>query len=188
MLRSQVASEGPFVVGEGILGMTLSVVTRGPFPSKQTVVLNRCLMMVALRWRRRRRGTQQRILTRWNDHLGATGMPLNGIVDRLLIIDAIGDKTVNFPLDLGPELRHLSWVLLMTISYTSPLIWPSSSTPMCSFSQRLRFFSPCFWACHSPWPHPFNPVLSTIKDIGPWGAQSTYRRIATVALRLDIVV
>jgi hypothetical protein len=44
-------------------------------------------------------------------------MGLDGRVDRLLVVDAIGDETVDFLIDLGQQVRHLRGILLMIISH-----------------------------------------------------------------------
>src|SRR5262245_10704890 len=115
-------------------------------------------------------------------------MVLNGGIDGLLIVDAVGDKAAHLMVDLRQELQHLHGGLLMAVGHARRHSLARSSTPRCNFFQRRHFFSPCFWACHSPRPHTCNPVLSTITDSGPWCARSTCCRMTTVALRRESVV
>ena len=71
-------------------------------------------------------------------------------VDGLLVVDAIADEARDCPFNLRQQFRHLRGILPLLLVTVEAMIWPWSSTPRCSFFQLLRFFSPCFWVCHSP--------------------------------------
>src|SRR5262245_58774548 len=115
-------------------------------------------------------------------------MVLNGGRDWLLIGDAVGDKAANLMGDLRQELRHLHGVLLMAVGHARRHNLALVVHAKMQFFQRRHVFALCFGVCHSPWPHTFKPVLSTITDSGPWGARSTCCRMTSVALRRESVV
>ncbi len=80
--------------------MTLGVVTRGAFPGKATVLLDQHHVLIALGRRGRDGLAQYRILAGRNNDLSTQRMTLNDGVDRLLIVDIIGDDTGDLFIDL----------------------------------------------------------------------------------------
>lgn len=60
-------------------------------------------------------------------------MTLNGSVDRLLIVNAVSDETVDFPVDLAQQRWHLGWVLLRAFRHRRGNNFPLSIHPDVQF-------------------------------------------------------
>ena len=115
-------------------------------------------------------------------------MVLNRRADRLLIVDAIGNETPNFIVDLGQQFWNLRGILRMAIGdarrQDATLVIDAKMELFPAPALLVAMFVSMPFALTTD----LQPVLSTITDVGPWGASSTCRRIVTVALRRDNVV
>jgi hypothetical protein len=176
------ASQGTKEVTNRLEFLLQGLITRRSFPLKSTGPLDLQKVLVSLRRRGRPRRAQHRILAGRDNHPGSWGMLLYSGADRIFVIHAIADKAIDCTLDLrqrsGTWDGSCSW-LSVTVEVT---IWPWASTPMCNFFQRLGFFSPCFWACHSPWPQTFKPPEPILDEmLSGLGSRPVHRILQSIS-------
>ena len=106
-LRPPAASKRPVISGKGLRSVTLSVVTRRPFPCTPTFALERYNRAITLRRGGRYRGTQHGICPRRDDDAGSQGMLLHSSVSRAVVVEPVPDAARDFPFALRPPIRHL---------------------------------------------------------------------------------
>ena len=90
-----------------MLRVTLRIVIRRAFPGKPTRPLDGQQMVITLRRGDRDLAAQHRILAGRDEHAGSRGVAQDRSVHGRLVVHAIPDEAIDFPVDLGQQRWHL---------------------------------------------------------------------------------